>query len=123
MGWFTLAGDPSNATWESITAPTGSLWQDIKNNIDNMFLGTLSPQQRQTIDNAAISDINQAAAGNTELANSETTQYKSGVAAAVYNDLPAGIDNYLASIEKYLPWIAGGLILVYLLPIISRVTR
>ena len=112
-----------NSTWEQITAPSGSFFTDLKNFVDNAVFGTLSPEQQALIDQQAIDQINQAAAGNVGLATSEINQYKSDVASAVYNQLPAGVDQYIAGFEKYLPWVAGGLILLYLAPIIVRVSR
>lgn len=123
MSWWSGTPDPANQTWEQITAPTGSLWQDAKNFIDNAFLGTLSPEQTAAIDSDSIAGINQAAAGNSDLAASEIAQYQNDVNAAVYSSLPAGIDSYISQFEKYLPWVAGGLILFYFGPLIRSLGK
>lgn len=123
MGWFTTNTDPVNATWEKITAGTGSIVQDAINFMDNAFLHTLSKEQQALIDQENIDQINRAAAGNKQLATNETNQYLSDVNNAVYKTLPTGVEDTLAKIEKYLPWIAGGLLVLYIAPTAIRLGK
>lgn len=118
-----MGGSAINSTWEQITAPTGSFLQDAINFIDNAFLGTLSTQQKGTIDATAESQIEQAAAGNTGLANSEIAQYQANVGSAVYNGLPTSIESITSSLVSWAPWIAVIVGLIYAAPFLRSLKK
>jgi hypothetical protein len=120
MGAFLLPDSPNIYTDVGTNPAT---IDSATSALDNLAFGTLSDSQKQALNDQALAEINQAAAGNTELASSAYQQYLSDVNAAVYAGLPKGVEYYLPQIEKWLPWIAGGLLLAYLLPSISRLAR
>jgi hypothetical protein len=118
-----VGGSAINSTWEQITAPTGSFLQDAINFVDNAFLGTLSTQQKGVIDQTTESQIQQAAAGNTALANSEISQYQNEVNSGVYSGLPSSIENLTSGLIQYAPWIVGIIALIYALPWLRGLKR
>lgn len=112
--------DPINQTWEQITASSGSFLQDAINFVDDAFRGTLSDYQKNQIDAAAESDIYAAANGNIPLAQGEITQYKADVTQGVYSSLPSSVEDIAATLKQYAPWIIGGIILIYALPLLRK---
>jgi hypothetical protein len=115
------------------TSPYWVTWNPLQgalNAVDELFFGVPSNAEQAKINAETQSDINQAANGNTVLASNEYQQYLNETSGAfspnLEGTLTGAADSFtaaLAKFEKYLPWIAGGLIALYLLPIVSRVTR
>ena len=115
------------------TTPYWVTWNPLQgalNAFDELFLGVPSNAEQANINADVQAQINQAAAGNTPLATSEYQQYIDNIsgnygtnAEGFLSSAANALGTSVQKILSWLPWIAAGLITLYLLPIASRFER